>query len=44
VSIWLKLIGAVDAPMPDRRLDGRKGLHDKVGFATRANTKIADDL
>jgi hypothetical protein len=44
MSIWLKLIGAVDAPMPDRWLDGRKDLHDEVGFTTRANVEIADEL
>jgi hypothetical protein len=44
VSIWLKLIGAIDAPMPDQWLDGRKDLRDEVGFTTRANVEIADAL
>jgi hypothetical protein len=44
MSIWLKLIGAVDAPMPDQWLDGRKDLHDEVGFTTRANVEIGDEL
>jgi hypothetical protein len=44
VTIWLKLIGAVDAPMPERWLDARKDLHDEVGFSTRAKVDIADEL
>ncbi|HEX5468573.1 MAG TPA: hypothetical protein VFW80_05965 [Gaiellaceae bacterium] len=41
---WLKLVGAVDAPMPDRWLDGRPDLADEVGFSSRAGVDIADDL
>jgi hypothetical protein len=41
---WLKLVGAVDAPMPDRWLDGRPDLTDEVGFSSRAGVDIADDL
>jgi hypothetical protein len=44
MTTWLKLIGAVDAPMPDQWLEGRKDLHDEVGFTTRANVEIADEL
>jgi hypothetical protein len=44
MSIWLKLIGAVDDPMPDDWLHGRRDLHDEVGFTTRANVEIADEL
>lgn len=42
--IWLKLVGAVDAPMPDPWLDGRKDLQDEVGFTKRAAVDIGEEL
>jgi hypothetical protein len=44
MAIWLKLLGAVDAPMPPRWLDARVDLSDEVGLTTRAAVEIADDL
>jgi hypothetical protein len=44
MAIWLKLVGAVDAPMPDPWLEGRRDLNDEVGFSKRAGVEIADDL
>jgi hypothetical protein len=44
MAIWLKLVGANDAPMPDRWLDGRKDLHDEVGFTKRAAVDIGEEL
>ena len=44
MAIWLKLVGATDAPMPDRWLDGRTDLNDEVGFNTRASVGIGEDL
>jgi hypothetical protein len=44
MTTWLKLVGAVDFPMPDRWLDGRKDLLDEVGFTKRASLEIGDEL
>jgi hypothetical protein len=42
--MWLKLVGAVDRPMPDPWLQGRRDLEDEVGFNKRAGVEIADEL
>ena len=44
MAIWLKLVGAVDAPMPERWLDGRKDLRDEVGFTRQAAVDIGEEL
>jgi hypothetical protein len=44
VAIWLKLVGAVDAPMPDPWLVGRTDLQDEVGFTRRAAVDIGEEL
>ena len=44
MAIWLKLVGATDAPMPPRWLDGRKDLNDEVGFNKKASVDIGEDL
>ena len=44
MAIWLKLVGATDAPMPDRWLDGRADLADEVGFTKRAGVEIGEEL
>lgn len=44
MGTWLKLVGATDAPMPNRWLDGRSDLRDEVGFTKRSSVDIADAL
>jgi hypothetical protein len=44
VTIWLKLVGAVDEPMPGPWLTGRSDLHHEVGFSKRANVEIGEEL
>ena len=44
MTAWLKLVGATDHPMPDPWLTGRTDLNDEVGFATRANVEIGEEL
>jgi hypothetical protein len=44
LTIWLKLVGAVDAPMPDPWLEGRRDLRDEVGFTKRAAVDIGEQL
>ncbi len=41
---WLKLVGAVDSPMPDPWLTQRVDLREEVGFTTRAKVEIGDEL
>jgi hypothetical protein len=42
--IWLKLVGAIDAPMPDPWLEARRDLRDEVGFTKRAAVDIGEEL
>jgi hypothetical protein len=44
MTIWLKLVGAVDDPMPDPWLTGRSDLRDEVGFNKRATVDIGEEL
>lgn len=44
MAIWLKLVGAVDHPMPDPWLAGRRELRDEVGFTKRAAVDIGEEL
>ncbi len=44
MTIWLKLVGAVDDPMPDPWLSGRADLHDEVGFNKKASVEIGEML
>ena len=44
MAIWLKLVGAVDAPMPNPWLEGRNDLRDEVGFAKRAAVDVGEEL
>ncbi len=44
MTIWLKLVGAVDDPMPDDWLAGRTDLRDEVGFDKRARVEIGEEL
>jgi hypothetical protein len=44
MTIWLKLVGAVDEPMPDPWLTGRSDPHTEVGFNKRANVEIGEEL
>jgi hypothetical protein len=44
MAIWLKLVGAVDQPMPDPWLAGRLDLRTEVGFNTRASVDIGEEL
>jgi hypothetical protein len=44
MTIWLKLVGAVDEPMPDPWLTGRSDLHTEVGFNKKANVEIGEAL
>lgn len=41
---WLKLVGAVDDPMPDPWLTKRADLRDEVGFTRRAAVDIGEEL
>jgi hypothetical protein len=41
---WLKLVGAIDEPMPDPWLAGRADLRDEVGFTKRAAVDIGEEL
>jgi hypothetical protein len=44
MAIWLKLVGAVDDPMPDPWLTGRSDLQNEVGFNKRATVDIGEEL
>jgi hypothetical protein len=44
VTAWLKLVGAVDQPMPDPWLIERRDLMDEVGFTKRADVEIGEEL
>lgn len=44
MATWLKLVGAVDDPMPDPWLTGRSDLSEEVGFTKRAAVDIGEDL
>jgi hypothetical protein len=44
MTTWLKLVGAVDAPMPDPWLTERADLRSEVGFGSRANVEIGEEL
>jgi hypothetical protein len=44
MAIWLKLLGAVDDPMPNIWLTGRPDIRDEVGFSTRARVDVGEDL
>lgn len=44
MTVWLKLVGAVDEPMPDPWLTERSDLHSEVGFNKRANVEIGEEL
>jgi hypothetical protein len=44
MAIWLKLVGAVDDPMPDPWLTGRSDLREEVGFNKRATVDIGEQL
>jgi hypothetical protein len=44
MTIWLKLVGATDDPMPDPWLTGRTDLHNEVGFTKRAKVEIGEEL
>jgi hypothetical protein len=44
MAIWLKLVGAMDDPMPDPWLTGRSDLRDEVGFNKRARVDIGEEL
>jgi hypothetical protein len=44
MAIWLKLVGAVDDPMPDPWLTKRSDLRNEVGFNKRAAVDIGEEL
>jgi hypothetical protein len=44
MTIWLKLVGAIDDPMPDPWLTGRTDLHSEIGFTKRAKVEIGEEL
>jgi hypothetical protein len=44
MAIWLKLVGAVDDPMPDPWLTKRSDLYNEVGFNKRATVDIGEEL
>jgi hypothetical protein len=44
MTTWLKLVGAIDAPMPDPWLTERSDLRSEVGFGSRANVEIGEEL
>lgn len=44
MATWLKLVGAVDDPMPDPWLSGRSDLREEVGFNKRARVEIGEQL
>ena len=44
MTIWLKLVGAVDDPMPDPWLTGRSDLRNEIGFSKRANVEVGEEL
>lgn len=44
MAIWLKLVGAVDDPMPDPWLTKRSDLRNEVGFNKRATVDIGEEL
>jgi hypothetical protein len=44
MAIWLKLVGAVDDPMPDSWLTGRSDLRNEVGFNKKASVDVGEEL
>jgi hypothetical protein len=44
MAIWLKLVGAMDDPMPDPWLTGRSDLRNEVGFNKRTRVDIGEEL
>ncbi len=44
MTAWLKLVGAVDSPMPEAWLGQRSDLHIEVGFTRRASVEIGEEL
>lgn len=44
MTIWLKLVGAVDDPMPPDWLTSRSDLRDEIGFTKRAKVEIGEEL
>jgi hypothetical protein len=44
LTTWLKLVGAIDAPMPDPWLTSRADLKTEVGFGSKANVEIGEEL
>jgi hypothetical protein len=44
MTIWLKVVGAVDDPMPDPWLILRGDLRHEMGFHKKANVEIGDEL
>lgn len=44
MTTWLKLVGATDVPMPDPWLTERSDLKSEVGFGSRANVEIGEEL
>ena len=44
MTTWLKLVGATDSPMPDPWLTERADLKSEVGFGSRANVEIGEEL
>ena|ERR1700693_3718604 len=44
MAMWLKLVGAVDDPMPDPWLTGRSDLREEVGFNKRATVDVGEQL
>jgi hypothetical protein len=44
MTIWLKLVGAVDDPMPDPWLTERSDLQTEIGFNKAAKVETGEDL
>jgi hypothetical protein len=44
MTTWLKLVGAIDDPMPEPWLTERSDLHTEVGFNKKANVEIGERL
>ena len=44
MATWLKLVGAIDQPMPDPWLTERADLREEVGFNKKASVDVGEDL